>query len=68
MLLPVGAIALVCVHKGEKVCVRCEIVNAKIPNVVSLTDSIRLNLITRVDAMGTQLVWPDSVKMFLMYM
>jgi hypothetical protein len=62
MLLPVGAIDLECVHKGERVFVRCEIVDAKVPNLVSLTDSIRLNLIKRVDAVGTQLVLPDSVK------
>jgi hypothetical protein len=45
----VGCIELPCVYKQRKYVISCEVVQARVPNVLSLNDSVRLNLVRRVD-------------------
>ena len=43
-----GFIELLSVYKNMKHLITCEVVAARVPNVLSLADSIRLNLVRRV--------------------
>lgn len=48
-----GSIELKCVYKQVKYNLVCEVVEAKVPNVLSLKDSVRMNLVRRVDTLKT---------------
>jgi hypothetical protein len=47
---PMGEIDLKCMYKDKHYVIKCQIVDANVPNVLSLKDSLAMNLIRRVDA------------------
>jgi hypothetical protein len=51
-VVPLGAVDLACMHKGKQYSVVCEVIDANVPNLLSLKDSVRMSLVKRVDAIG----------------
>jgi hypothetical protein len=47
-----GAVDLACMHKGNQYSVVCKVIDANVPNLLSLKDSVRMSLVKIVDAIG----------------
>ena len=63
-LSPIGTCSIEITHNSVKHVLICEVVDAQVPNLLSLKDSIRLNLVKRVDSVDSQanFVLPDLLK------
>ncbi len=61
LVKPVGTVVLDVMYKGNKYEIRCEVIDGNVPNLLSLSDSIKLDLVRRVNTNKQETKWPESV-------